>query len=195
MKHPDRLDIQLDGGFYILLAVTLLVIPLPWLLAWLSAAALHEAGHTAAIVCCGHTIVKIKVGWRGAKILTDHLGKHEWFCAAAGPMTGILLLLLIHVTPRLSVCGAMQSAINLLPIYPLDGGRVLKGLLQLAVGEAKAEKIAGYISDSMILLLGFALCGVHKPLGFLCVILAIMSAVWRVAKINIPCKRSRKWVQ
>jgi Zn-dependent protease len=48
----------------------------------------------------------------------------EAFCALAGPMGSFLVLLMSEVLPEAALCGLFQGAYNLLPIYPLDGGRI-----------------------------------------------------------------------
>ena len=42
---------------------------------------------------------------------------------------------------------------NMFPIYPLDGGRIVKGLLHIKMGEIKAEKISNKISYITIIIL------------------------------------------
>lgn len=53
----------------------------------------------------------------------------EVLCALAGPLGGFLLLFLLHSAPRIALCAFVQSVCNLIPVYPLDGGRALYGFL------------------------------------------------------------------
>ena len=42
---------------------------------------------------------------------------------------------------------------NLLPIYPLDGGRILLGMLHIGIGKRKAEKYINMISKITVILI------------------------------------------
>ena len=44
---------------------------------------------------------------------------------------------------------------NLLPIYPLDGGRVIKGILHICLGKVKSEKYTNHISFVTLLIVTF----------------------------------------
>ena len=44
---------------------------------------------------------------------------------------------------------------NLLPIYPLDGGRIIKGILHIILGKVKAEKYSNRISFITLILVTF----------------------------------------
>lgn len=55
----------------------------------------------------------------------------ELIAVLAGPAASLLLLSLVRVFPRVAICGLIQGIYNLLPIYPLDGGKALRCLMAL----------------------------------------------------------------
>lgn len=121
---------QIDFGFYIYVACGILFVPLRWFLAWLFAAAIHEICHFLVIKWHDVRILQVRLtGW-GAFIQTEPMErKQEFLCALAGPLGSMAMLLCLRVAPRLAICAAIQSAYNLLPLYPFDGGRVLHSAL------------------------------------------------------------------
>lgn len=100
-------------------------------LPFLAAAVVHELGHCAAVALTGGKLLGIRLTATGAVLETAPIsyGK-EALCALAGPVAGLLLLPLGRFFPWLTFWGLAQSLYNLLPLYPLDGGRALRcGLL------------------------------------------------------------------
>lgn len=148
--------IRFSPGFCVGLALAVLILPFQWLFALIAAATFHELCHMLAIYACGRSFGKIRLDREGARILLPRLNrKQELFCALAGPLGGLFLLLLIKYIPYIAVCGAFQSAYNLLPVYPLDGGRALKCLLSMLLPPPKVKKWEKVISASfMIVLVG-----------------------------------------
>lgn len=109
------------------LALALLILPIRWLLGAVTAALFHELCHWTAIMLCGGSVSRFSIGSGGAVMAAENLSREkELVCALAGPAVGLLLLLVSKWLPVTALCALIQSAYNLLPIYPLDGGRVLR---------------------------------------------------------------------
>lgn len=156
--------IWVSGWGCVALALTLLVLPLPWVAAAVLAAAVHELCHYLAIAALGGQVGGIAVGSGGAAMELGCLSPvRELLAAAAGPVGSLSLMLMGRFFPRLALCGLVQGLFNLLPIYPLDGGRILRRALELALPDRAAAAITCWTGFA------FALCGTFfcLRLGFL----------------------------
>lgn len=108
----------------------------------LMAGFVHEAAHCLAIYLCGGKIRKFSLGLTGAVIETGMLPySRELLCAMAGPLAGFSLTLFRSQYPWLAFWGWVQSVYNLLPLYPLDGGRALRCALLLWLPLERAEQV------------------------------------------------------
>lgn len=124
--------IHIDYGFFIFTAALLLTIPIRWILAAFLAALVHELGHYSTVRLLGGTVSGAAVSCRGARmeIFPMSPGRELW-CILAGPAASFSLLAMARFFPRIAICGLIQGMYNLLPIYPLDGGKALRCMVTL----------------------------------------------------------------
>lgn len=116
--------VETDGGFWLQLGLMLLLFPFRVLAGVLLAALIHECGHLVAIRLSRGEVRRIELHAGGVRIVTAPMEpKQELLCALAGPAAGALTLFAWRAFPELAVAGLFQTAFNLLPVYPLDGGR------------------------------------------------------------------------
>ena len=168
--------IRVGSAFCFLWALLVLMLPAKWLASAVLAALIHEFCHVAAICLLGGSVHSVRVGLFGAVIDADGItGLREAVCALAGPFGSLLLAGLIHVYPILGLCGLMQGCFNLLPVYPLDGGRALLRLMERLHPEGM-ETICRTVEVVVLLILFFA--AVYEPvvslLGVLPCLLCLM---------------------
>ena len=124
--------VQISTGTYIILPAAILLLPLRWVLAWTLASGIHELGHYIALRLCKIPIFGLCLSPFGAKMEVGELQSREAvFCALAGPIFALMFTVLSAVLPCTAVCILFQSLYNLLPIYPLDGGRALRAIFSL----------------------------------------------------------------
>ena len=116
-------------------ALFLLLTDTPILLAaLLPAALLHELAHYAVLHLCGVRTARFTLAGLGASLYVPELHRlsygAELLSAAAGPLMNLLLWVLLSLTGREELtlfAGAQMvlGVLNLLPVRPMDGGRIL----------------------------------------------------------------------
>lgn len=179
-----------DATFLILGALCVIILPFQWILGAFWAAFFHECCHLASIYLLGGCVNRIYIGPSGAVIEVSMMTKvGELFCTVAGPAGSFFLLLFRGWFPELATCGLFQGAFNLLPIYPLDGGRILTCILYLIcpkIAERWTSRIGFFLS---VCLAVFSVACKFWP----AVILFI--ALIRAGMRKIPCKEGNLAVQ
>ena len=131
-KYHSDLCCSLSPSACILAAMMVFLLPLRWILSAVLAALFHEFCHALAVFICGGRIQKVSIGGRGAVMHADGLSSGKTiFCVLAGPIGSLALVAFIRWIPRIAFCALFQGVYNLLPVYPLDGGRILRCLLNM----------------------------------------------------------------
>lgn len=134
-------------------------------------ALIHELGHLLAGLLLGMKPEKIELMPFGVsisfKIKVEEYNKKikkgnlleikKILVAIAGPLTNFIIILItnslkIDIFKGLIIIytNFLIMMFNLLPIYPLDGGRVLKGILHINFGIRKSELYTNIISKVMV---------------------------------------------
>ena len=150
-----RRSLNVSGGFWVVVCMMILIVPWKWLAAFFTAVFVHECAHIIAVKACGGKIVSMKIGTSGIIMEITELSLFwEWICAMAGPAGSMILLPLARWMPRTAICAAVHLLYNLLPIYPLDGGRALRCLAEILFSPTTADKICRAAETSVLLTVG-----------------------------------------
>lgn len=178
--HNSRIHIEISASALIFLAVMILTLPLKWLIAVLFAAAFHEFCHISTTVLLGGNIESITIGARGAVMKASIISvQRQLLASAAGPIGSLLLLFLAPWMPRTAVCGLIHGIYNLIPLMPLDGGRILKGILFSVLSPPKAGKVFMFLQRAVLICICVMCCIFVGKMSFILLAVMIFLFWWR----------------
>jgi stage IV sporulation protein FB len=184
----------IDGGFLIVIAAAVVFDAGRLFCITLIAAAVHELGHYLALRLKGCNMTSLRLGLTGFDMTYSGALSYydEMLSAAAGPAAGFALMAVSAVAGgyarspvlfELAAVSALLSVFNLLPAYPMDGGRILYAFIAVRSGERAAGRAVCVSTCAVILLLLVA--GVNSMLcsgrGFMLIAAAVWLAVYRFA--------------
>jgi Zn-dependent protease len=182
----------------------------PWLLGAAGALGLftsvliHELGHALAARAYGVKTLRITLWFLGGVAQLDDLPRKrgaEAVVAIVGPITSALLSLVLagllraeavagglaFVVSYLAITNAGLALFNLLPALPLDGGRVLRSLLALPLGDARATAAASAVGRAVAIALG-----IYGFLTFQVFLLAIAFFIDAAGRAEVGAARARR---
>lgn len=133
-------------------------------------ALIHELGHLLCGVLLGFEAesfkimplgfaieFKTKIGDYNKKVLKSNLLTLKKLCInVAGPMTNLIIIMIgsfMNCHANILYANLIILMINLIPIYPLDGGRIIKNILKLSFGNRKAYSYSNQISNLFVIIL------------------------------------------
>lgn len=124
---------------------------------------IHELGHIFVGLIFNMKIEKLEIMPFGFSVsfedsVTENFKKI--FVAAAGPLVTLALILIffnieIKLKQEIIYSNILILIYNLMPIYPLDGGRIIKGILQIKVEEERAQKMIWKLTKIIMIIITF----------------------------------------
>lgn len=157
-RLDSKIEFSVSAGALLWLAALLLLLPLQWVFALILAVCVHECAHGIAVCLTGGSILGVHIGGTGTVLVCQPMsGVKEVICAVAGPISSLLLLLLIPRMPRTAICGAVHGLYNLIPLIPLDGGRILRCIVEKLFSPSCAGKVFSGIQIAIRIVIA-ALC-------------------------------------
>ncbi len=158
LRHKARLEVS--PGFLLMLGILFWLDEGVGLLFWgLVACLIHELSHVVMSILFGGRVTQLSLTAVGAELTffyrTPLSYSRDSAVALAGPAAnliagGIALLLDCYLLAALSLG---IGAFNLLPIQPMDGGRVLYNLLSELLDQDWAERIMTAVAGCLVGLL------------------------------------------
>ena len=184
---PDRPRLEASPGFLLLLGALYWLDEGVGLLPWgLLACTVHELGHVAAAQVFGGRTERLSLTVVGAELSFSYrapltYGKDS-LVALAGPAANLLLGGLFFAMDRYlpAVLSLGVGAFNLLPILPLDGGRILYGLLSDKLDPDWADRFLAASAGCLVGLL--AGIGVIAAVHYANVTL-LLTALWLLVRV------------
>lgn len=180
---------------------------------------LHELGHALTARAFGYRTRDITLSLLGGCASLIALPRKAWqelLTALAGPLVSFAIA---GAIPLLGVLGVkvtndwlggvlvytfwmnvMLGAFNLLPGFPMDGGRIFRSVMCAFLTRAKATLVAMWVGRAFAILLGMR--GLHSlftggPWGFISILIAWM--IWREGYREYQMARAeedfRRWTQ
>jgi Zn-dependent protease/CBS domain-containing protein len=140
---------------------------------------LHEFGHVLAARRYGISTPEITLLPIGGVASLERMPERpyqEIVVALAGPLVTLLIVIVLtlvlgarfdltqmaqleqaqsSMTGRLAAANGALLIFNLIPAFPMDGGRVLRALLAIPLGYTRATRIAALIGQGLALAFGF----------------------------------------
>jgi len=145
---------------------------------------LHELGHSVVAQCLGVEVKSITLLPIGGVAALRHIPENPWHEIAitvAGPMVNAAIALvllpvtglpshLLYLNMPQSMGGLLDAlvkanlvlfAFNFIPAFPMDGGRLLRAVLALAMSYRRATFVAATVGQGLAIL--FVLVGLTHP--------------------------------
>ena len=213
--------LKIDLKIFLFLFLFLLTSQIEMYIILMIFAIIHELGHLVAGLILKFKPEEVKLTPVGLQIRfkidsreynekikeARSLNIKKAIIALAGPLTNLIIAVVTiiigyfnaniqntYIYQIIIYANFLIAMFNLIPIYPMDGGRVLKELLKIFIGSKKAYKIT-YIVSKTILILLTAVASILILYIHNIAIVIILAYLWYLEVIEIRRYNRRKNIE
>ena len=174
------MSIKIDLKIFLFFFLFLLTLQIEMYILLMVFAIIHELGHLIMGLILKFEPEEIKLTPVGLQIKfkvnseeynekarkSNSLNIKKALIALAGPMTNLIISSTIAIISKFSVntqhmyiyqiiiyANFLIAAFNLIPIYPMDGGRFLNEIMKILIGNKRAYKITYIVSKTTLIVL------------------------------------------
>ena len=165
---------------------------------------LHELGHLVTGITIGLKVKKINIHISGLSVEFENYGKqrnaNKIVVDIAGPLINIIALVIAIIIKQeeISYINLLLAIVNLLPIYPLDGGQILRTLLRKRFTYKETINFIESISQyTLIILTAIASCYllIGKNIGIFIAILYLWTIIFKEKRKNKIIRKAIRSVE
>ena len=213
--------LKIDLKIFLFLFLFLLTSQIEMYIILMIFAIIHELGHLVAGLILKFKQEEVKLTPVGLQIRfkidsreynekikeARSLNIKKAIIALAGPLTNLIIAVVTiiigyfnaniqntYIYQIIIYANFLIAMFNLIPIYPMDGGRVLNELLKIFIGNKKAYKIT-YIVSKTILILLTAVASILVLYIHNIAIVIILAYLWYLEVIEIRRYNRRKNIE
>ena len=170
------MSIKLDLKIFLFLFLFLITSQIEMYILLMDSAILHEIGHLVAGLVLKFKPEEIKLNPVGLRIQfkvsdeeykiknTKTLNIKKAIIALAGPLTNLIIAVITIIIAKINFqnmyiyqliiySNLLIAMFNLIPIYPMDGGRIINETIKIFYGNKVAYKLTYIISKTVLILL------------------------------------------
>lgn len=174
------MHLKLDLKIFLFLLLFVLTSQIEIYIIMMIFAIIHELGHLIAGLILGFKVEEIKLTPMGVrlqfKVESEEYNKKvkkgnmlnvkKAIIALAGPITNIIIFTILILIQNLDLyftqtyiyqiivySNILIAIFNMIPIYPMDGGRFISEILKIKIGYKKAYKITYLLSKTILIIL------------------------------------------
>lgn len=215
------MSLKIDLKIFLFLFLFLLTSQIEMYIILMIFAIIHELGHLVAGLILKFKPEEVKLTPVGLQIRfkidsreynekikeARSLNIKKAIIALAGPLTNLIIAVVTiiigyfnaniqntYIYQIIIYANFLIAMFNLIPIYPMDGGRVLNELLKIFIGNKKAYKIT-YIVSKTILILLTAVASILILYIHNIAIVIILAYLWYLEVIEIRRYNRRKNIE